>query len=178
MRIRFWASTALVAALSAASARAQPSLRTASGKLLTASAAKAQTIFSLPKSSKGTSRLRVERDATVAMDEAPVSLKLVGEIPGSVLILVDAYASIPGAMSYCQAGRESFLRVLSVSGKRPIETYRTKLESCRENLELASPGMEWIPETRTLKVHWLSAPGKPGKPEDRFLKIGADGKPQ
>jgi hypothetical protein len=177
MRIKFWASTLLVAAAcSVVSAGAQQSVRLASGKLLTASAVNAQTIFALPKPSGGASRLRVERDATVAAGQAPSSLKLVAEIPGSVLILVDTYPSIPGGLSYCQAGQESFLRVLSISGK-PIETYRTKLESCRDNLELASPGLEWLPEARTLDIHWLSAPGRAGKPEDRTLKIGVDGKP-
>ncbi|MGD0571133.1 MAG: hypothetical protein ABSA78_22265 [Candidatus Sulfotelmatobacter sp.] len=179
MRIKFWASTLLLAAaFGPATVWAQRSLQLASGKLLTASAANSQTIFTLPEPSGGTSRLRVARDATVAEGQAPVSLKLVAEIPGSVLILVDTYPSIPGGMSYCQAGEESFLRVLSISGKRPNETYRTKLESCRDNLELASPGLEWLPETRTLEIHWLSAPGKVGKPEDRALKIGADGKTQ
>lgn len=179
MRIKFWASALLLAAaFSAVSVRAQQSLQLASGKVMTASAVNEQTIFVVPKLSGGTSQLHVERDAAVAPGQVPVSLKLVAEIPGSVLILVDAYPSIPGGMSYCQAGQESFLRVLSISGKRPTETYRTKLESCRDNLELASPGLEWSPETRTLKIHWLSAPGKVGKPEDRGLKIAPDGKPQ
>jgi hypothetical protein len=62
----------------------------------------------------------------------------VAEIPDSILIVVDAYYSIPGGMSYCQAGQESFLRVVSFSGKHPVETYRVKLESCRDNIELVS----------------------------------------
>lgn len=180
MRIKFWVSGLLVAALCAVTAWAQQSLRLASGKSLTAYVVqnKEQTIFTVPKPSGGTSRVHVERDATVAAGQAPVSLKLVAEIPDSMLILIDSYQSIPGGMSYCQAGEESFLRVLSISGKRPVETYRTKLESCRDNLELASPGLEWSPETKTLDIHWLSAPGKGGKPEDRALKIGEDGKPR
>jgi hypothetical protein len=135
-------------------------------------------VFSIPKPGGGTSRLRVERDATVTEGVNPASLKLVAEIPGSALILTDTYPSIPQGMSYCQAGQEVFLRVVTVSGKRPVETYRTKLESCRDNIELASPGLEWTPETRTLEIHWLSAPGGADKPEDHTLKIRPDGKPE
>jgi hypothetical protein len=176
MRIKFWASVLLVTA--AVRASTQQSVPLASGKLLTASVVNARTIFTVPKSAGGTYRLRVERDATVAADVAPASLRLVAEIPGSALILVDAYTSIPGGISYCQAGEESFLRVIAISGKHPVETYRTKLESCHDNLELASPGLRWSPETKTLDIYWLSSPGNVGKPENRALRIGTDGKPE
>jgi hypothetical protein len=176
MRIKFWASVLLVG--TAVSASAQRSVSLASGKLLTASVDKARTLFTVPKPPGRTYRLHVERDATVAADMAPASLKLVAEIPGSAVILVDAYPSIPGGISYCQAGEESFLRVIAISGKHPVETYRTKLESCRDNLELASAGLTWSPETKTLDIQWLSAPGNGGKPENRTLKIGVGGKPQ
>ena len=79
-------------------------------------------------------------------------------------------------MSYCQAGEERFLRVIEIASKRPTETYRVKLESCRDNIELASPGLKWSPETKSLNIHWLSAPGQIGKSEDRTLTIGTDGK--
>jgi hypothetical protein len=176
MRIKFWASVLLVCAIIGASA--QQSVPLVSRKLLTASVFNARTVFTVPRRAGRASLLRVERDATVAPDKAPSSLKLVAEIPGSALILVDTYPSIPGGISYCQAGEESFLRVLTISGKHPVESYRTKLESCRDNIELASPGLRWSPETKTLDIHWLSGPGNVGKPENRTLKIAAEGKPQ
>lgn len=176
MPTRFWVEGILFFSLSLC-AHAQGQVRLSSGKAVTYSASGAQTVFFIPGADGRKSRLRVERDATVDTSAKPASVTLVGEIPGSALILIDAYQSIPGGMSYCQAGEERFLRVISISGKKPVETYRLKLESCRDNIELASPGLEWSAETRSLSIHWLSAPGKVGKAEDRTIKIGADGKP-
>ncbi len=174
MRIKFSASALLLAA--GLSVWAQEPVQLASGKALTFSTAGARTVFSIPKATGRTGRLYVERDATVAEGANPTSVKLVAEIPGAALILVDTYPSILGAMSYCQAGQEAFLRVVAISSKRPVETYHIKLESCRDNIELASPGLNWTPETKTLDIHWLSAPGGAGKPENRTLKIRPDGK--
>jgi len=157
---------------------AQESVQLASGKQLTFSASGNRTVFSIQRATGEARRLLVERDATVAENVNPASVKLVAEIPGSALILVDTYPSLPAGMAYCQAGQESFLRVIAVSRRRPVETYRTKMESCRDNIELASPGLKWTPETRTLNIHWLSAPGSAGKLEDRTLKIRRDGKPE
>jgi hypothetical protein len=174
MRIKFWASALLVVTV-AVNAPAQKSVALASGKMLTAAVVNGRTVFTIPRPIAGTSRLRVRRDANVAADKAPSSLRLVAEIPDGGMIVVDTYPSIPGGMSYCQAGEESFLRVIAFVHQHPVETYRTKLESCRENAELASPGLQWSADTNTLEIHWLSAPGT-GKPEDRALKIGANGK--
>ena len=173
MPTKFSASALLLAA--GLSVWAQEPVQLASGKAFTFSAAGARTVFSIPKATGGTGRLYVERDATVAEGANPSSVKLVAEIPGAALLLVDTYPSIPGAMSYCQAGQEAFLRVVAIS-KRPVETYHIKLESCRDNIELASPGLNWTPETRTLDIHWLSAPGSAGQPGNRRLKIRPDGK--
>jgi len=57
----------------------------------------------------------VERDANVAKDATPEKIRIVGVIKGIAIILVDTYRSIPGGMSYCQAGSESFLRVVSIA---------------------------------------------------------------
>jgi hypothetical protein len=113
----------------------------------------------------------------VAKGEKPTSVKVVAEVSGSALILTDTYVSLPGGMSYCQAGEERFLRIIAISGKKPVETYHVKIESCRDNVELASPGIQWSSETKRLDIHWLSAPGEAGKPRDLTLRIGADGKP-
>lgn len=174
MRTRFWVSSLVLAACLSISAA--DSVQLASGKAITYSSSDGTTVFFIPKSGGGTSPLSVQRDATVAKDSKPTSVKLVAQVSNSAIVLIDAYPSIPGGMSYCQAGEERFLRVLAISGKRPSETFHLKLESCRENIELASPGLKWSPETNNLSIRWLSAPGQTGKREDRRLKISAKGK--
>lgn len=120
--------------------------------------------------------LNVDRDSTVASEVEPSDLMVVGTIKSSVIILVDTYPSVPGGMSYCQAGEERFLRVISMSKKTAIETLRIKAESCRNNIELASPGIEWFPKSSILRVHWLQGPSLKQKPEELKVWIGADGK--
>lgn len=120
--------------------------------------------------------LSVQRDATVAAQASP-TVKVIGEIDGSAIILLDTYPSIPGGMSYCQAGEEQFLRIISLAKHPPAETLRVKTGSCRENIELQSPGIEWQPESSTLRITWLQGP-KGGHPEVRVLHIGTDGTPQ
>ena len=119
-----------------------------------------------------------EYDATVLKGTKPRKIKIVGEVKNSAVVLVDTYPSIPGGMSYCQAGEESFLRVVSLAKKTPVETFRTKLESCRDNIELASPGLVWSAESATLVIHWLQGPTSPGQAEKRTLIIDAQGKTQ
>ena len=175
MRISFWVSLLIVA--TGLSAPAQGPVPLASGKLLTSAASGDRTVFSIPKPAGGKFKLSVSRDTTVAKGARPVSVKLVAEIPNSILIVSDVYSSISGGLGYCQAGKETFLRVISISGKLPVETFRVNLESCRENIELASPGVNWRAQSRTLEIHWLSAPGSVGKSEDRAVIIGPEGKP-
>ena len=121
--------------------------------------------------------LSVERNSTVSPNFKPIDITIVGEVQGSVVILVDTYPSIPGGLSYCQAGKERFLRVISISKKPPEETIRVKLASCRDNIELGSPGIEWVRESSTLRIHWLQGPVSRQKPEELTVRIGSDGKP-
>ena len=116
-------------------------------------------------------RVVAERDSTVLADAKPQSIEKVAEVKDIAVVVVDTYPSIPLGLSYCQAGQERFLRVISLREKRPRETSRLKLESCRENIELASPGLEWAPNTSTLTIHWLQGPGTQ-KPESRKLDVG------
>lgn len=51
--------------------------------------------------------------------------------------------------------------------------HRIKLASCRQNIELGSPGLEWRPESSTLDIEWLSGPTKPGEPAELTLRIGS-----
>jgi len=134
-----------------------------------------RTLLSIRTGTGPRRALRVRRDATVSPTAEPTSVRVIGELEGAAVILVDTYPSIPGGMSYCQAGEESFLRVISVRRSPPVETFRAKVGSCREDIELASPGIEWAAGSATLRIHWLSGPT--GKPETRTVRIGSDGKP-
>ena len=117
-------------------------------------------------------------DATVLKNSKPGEIRIVGEVKHVAVVLIDTYPSIPRGMSNCQAGEESFLRVVSLVKKTPVETFYTKLESCRDNIELASPGLAWSAESTTLVIHWLQGPTSPGQAEMRTLVIDAQGKTQ
>jgi hypothetical protein len=110
-------------------------------------------------------------DGTVAAGVPPTDVKIVAELEGTLLI-VDTYNSLPGGMSYCQSGEESFLRVVSTASGVLEETTRVKLSSCRQNIELGSPGLEWQQGSSTLQLRWLSGPGTRGVPAELTLRIG------
>ena len=123
-------------------------------------------------------KLWLTRDATVARRARPTAVEVVGELKATAIVLLDTYPSVSGgSMSYCQAGEERFLRVISIVKPLPRETFRVKVVSCRDNVELASPGIEWQPASATLRIHWLQGAAPKGMPEERTLVIGRDGKP-
>lgn len=177
MRIAFWASAALVALLSGSPVEAKDAIPLPSGGTVCFGASRSKTKLTI-RTPEGTRYVvRVERDATVAPRSAPSRLAILGEIKGTAILFVETYPSIPGGMSYCQAGEEQFLRIVSIVRKPAVETYQVKLASCRENIELASPGVEWHPESSRLVIHWLQGPEKNQKPAELTLQIGADGRP-
>ncbi len=137
MRTKSWASLLLLLPVIAA---AQQSITLASGGTITASNSSARTVFKFRGPGSAKASVTVKRDGTVAAEAGPPNLKLIAEIAGSAILLTDTYPSRPGGLSYCQAGEEQFLRVFTISDKRPVETYQVKLASCWDNLELASPG--------------------------------------
>jgi hypothetical protein len=110
-------------------------------------------------------------DASIAPGES-VSAKELGEAP-SVVAIVDTYPSLMGGMSYCQAGEEKFLRIFSTAKAKPAETFRLKVASCRDNLELADGGLQWNGDAHTISIDWLMGPS--GHKETRELRVEADG---
>jgi hypothetical protein len=116
------------------------------------------------------------RDSTVSPDAEPGGVDVLAELPGTAIVLVDRYPSVPAGLSLCQAGEEQFLRVVSIIDGGATETLTTKVASCRDNLELAEPGLQWDASAATLRINWLTGPT--GKPEVRAIRIGADGRPQ
>jgi hypothetical protein len=177
MRIVYSVSALLLVIFACASTHADDSVLLSSGGSIHYSTENSKTRLDIRIPTGMRYALSVARDSTVSPKAKPTGVKVVGEIKGSVIILVDTYPSVPGGMSYCQAGEERFLRIISISTKRPKETFRVKLESCRDNLELASPGIEWVPESSTLHIHWLLGPAGKGTPEERTILIGPDGRP-
>jgi hypothetical protein len=154
-------------------AAAEPAVEYAGGSIAYG-ARGANTILSISTTTGHHYQLQLARDSTVAPAVPPRSLQILGQVASKLIILTDAYPSIPGGMSYCQAGEEKFLRVIRLSAASAVEKYRTKLESCRQNLELATPGVEWRSTSRTLTVHWLSGPGGIGQAQTLMINIHAN----
>jgi hypothetical protein len=176
MRNAFWVSAGLLACLACSVSR--PGVPPAA----TAGGAPSAPAPQVPTKSDNTVQIRTQAgatysvsfdvDGTVAPGSGPTNVRVVAELEGTLLI-VDTYSSLPGGMSYCQAGEESFLRVLSTASAVPEETARVKLSSCRQNIELSSPGLEWQPNSSTLHLRWLTGPGTRGAPAELTLRIGA-----
>lgn len=120
----------------------------------------------------------LDRDKFVLPGADALNVRVIGEVKHGAIVLTDTYPSRPAGMSLCQAGEERFLRVITLSRHSGRETLRLKLESCRENLELASPGLEWQQEPPLVRIHWLAGPSKSGSPERRVIRIGHDGRPR
>jgi hypothetical protein len=172
----FWVSAGLLALFSCGVSRSGSTPANSGNVTPTASSAPAtvdsQNKIEIRTQSGATYSVLFHVDGTVAPGSAPTDVKVVGELEGTLLI-VDTYGSIPGGMAYCQAGEESFLRVVSTASEIPEETSRVKLNSCRQNIELGSPGLEWQPSTSTLRLQWLSGPGPRGAPAELTLRFGA-----
>ncbi|MGP8247815.1 MAG: hypothetical protein ACLQVN_25290 [Bryobacteraceae bacterium] len=171
--MQFWVSLLAVAGAFAASSANSVALP--SGGSIQYSPARSKTRFAIRTKQGRRYQVSVARDGTVAPRTSPSEVKLVADLKGAAWILTDTYASIPGGMSYCQAGEERFLRVLGIAHGSARETLQVKLASCRDNIELADPGIEWNAETNTLRIHWLSAPK--GQPNERTIRLAPDGTP-
>ena len=143
-----------------------------SGQTLTCRSSTKVTVCSIGAGASGGSSFSLEQDKDIRPGSA-VSLKLIGQTDHAI-VFVDSYPSRPGGLQLCQAGRESFLRVVSTATRRPTETFHTKLESCHENHQLALDGLLWDAGSRSLRVHWLQSP-RDGKEAKETLHIDAAG---
>jgi hypothetical protein len=170
MRIKFWASLLLSAAPLAA---AQQPLTLTSGATITATGTPSHTLLHFHGAKQQV--VSLQRDATIARGSISPKLKLLGDLPDVAVILTDTYPSRPAGLSRCQAGEEQFLRVITTSGPRPVETLHLKLASCRDTIELSEPGLLWSADTRTLQIQWLTPPA--GQPKDRTVTLTATGQP-
>jgi hypothetical protein len=148
----------------------QPSLEFQGGSIAY-DAHGARTILSITMADGKRYQISLARGANVARGTPPREVMVIGQLDASAIILTDTYPSIPGGLSYCEAGEEKFLRVISLSGSSATQRYQTKLESCRQNLILATPGVEWQSDSHTLAIHWTSGRKGIGQPETLTLKV-------
>ncbi len=173
----FWVSALLLASLPCVADQALAGDQTAGAAAIRASADRGKTRLEIKGSTGQTYRVSVLRDATVAPSAVPSTVAVIGEVKGRALVVVDTYPSVPAGLSRCQAGEEQFVRVIALARKPARQTYRAKTLSCRDNIELASPGLTWEPATSTLRIAWLLGPTRPGSPETHVVRITADGQP-
>lgn len=174
MRIACWTSVLFSAACTGNNDKARVTEH-ARSSVVTAHTDHGRTVLDI-RSGGASHVLAVARDTTVASNAAPMGATVVGEIAGKVVVVADNYPSVAGGMSYCGAGVERFLRVLSIAPTPPVETYRLKLASCRENIELASDSILWQSDSAALRVHWLAGPNATHATQVMMLQIGNDGR--
>jgi uncharacterized short protein YbdD (DUF466 family) len=121
----------------------------------------------------------VKRDPYVLFSDDAERVKVVGYIKDTAVILLDTYQSKPNGTSNCQAGEEQFLRIISIKGSQPVETFKMKTSSCYENIEMNTDGeqdggIEWLPELSTLRIHPL---GSGGNDIIHTIRIDSEGRP-
>lgn len=116
--------------------------------------------------------LVVTRDSVVPAAARPEQAQLLGTLGDTVAIVADSYRSrLNQGSGQCGAGEERFLRVVRLVPRPAKETYRTKLASCWNDIELQTEsGVQWSPASGELQIRWLLGP----VPTLR-LQIDADG---
>jgi hypothetical protein len=149
-----------------------------SGEILQAHTQTGQTILKIIPPKAAPLTLALGRDSTVSVSEPVYALNIIGDIPGSALVESDTYWSMPGGLSMCQSGQEQFLRVITITKHKAREALRLKIGSCINNVQLASPGIQWSPKTGLLQIHWLLGPDGKEQPDDQTYRITETGQVQ
>ncbi len=149
-----------------------------SGEILQAHTQTGQTILKIIRPKAMPLTLALGRDSTVGPSEQVYALNVIGDIPGNALIESDTYWSTPGGLSMCQSGQEQFLRVITMARQTAREALRLKIGSCINNVQLASPGIQWSPKTGLLQIHWLLGPDGKEHPDDQTYRITQTGQVQ
>lgn len=75
---------------------------------------------------------------------------------GPFLLLADSYASRPQAMSRCQAGHETWLRLIDTRTRS--ERWSKRVESCLHDIQPGDPIAEWVGAGDSFTVNLLSEP--------------------
>jgi urea transport system substrate-binding protein len=125
-------------------------------------------------SSAGQSVLRLPQDDKIAANQPTASLRVIGELVHA-FVIIDSHPARSGGLSYCQAGNEDLLRVVSTAAAALTQTFALKVASCWDNIELSTPDIEWRPNQSELIIHWFHPPNGSRQPEDRRLRLSPDG---
>ena len=86
---------------------------------------------------------------------------------GAFLLLTDSYASRGQGMSRCQAGRETWVRVIDTRTR--LERWNKRVESCLHDIQPGEPPAVWTGEGADFTINMLSAPSL-------HVSVGADGR--
>lgn len=117
--------------------------------------------------------LWVAPDRYVSSNSAISKVDIIAEVSPQLFVIVDTLASRPLGLSMCQAGTERTVRVVKIVARKPVEQSKLKVESCRQGIELANPGLVWDPAHSTLLVRWIIAPGEPRGSKQLMFSIPA-----
>src|SRR3954471_17183360 len=109
------------------------------GTVQAAAAGPGKTRLSFARTPSRPASLVVSRDAVVPAAAQPQAAAIVGRVGDDVVIVTDDYRSrLNLGGGQCGAGEERFLRVIRLAPKPAQETYRVKLASCWDDIELQS----------------------------------------
>lgn len=78
-----------------------------------------------------------------------------GGARGRYLLVIDSYASRPQGLSRCQAGQESWARLIDLRTKREI--YHRLVESCLTNVEPGDPPARWTADGQGITLDLVSS---------------------
>jgi hypothetical protein len=123
----------------------------------------------VPAGRAGTVSVRVTVDrATINMsgDGNPHSVKVVGQNGDHVVELLDAYPSKPQGMSRCQAGSETWFRIIDTAARKQL--YSRLVDSClNDQVQAADPLITRSDDGSKVTLHGLYS--------SVTVAIGADG---
>ncbi len=97
----------------------------------------------------------VRLDETTVARDAPRNIKVLAR-HGSLIALSDTYTSKPQALGRCQAGEETWFRVIDT--KAPAERYARLVDSCLTSRQWGDPPITVSSNGATITLNLLSEP--------------------
>jgi len=163
MPIAYWNKPATVLIFCLSPAAGQERIPLPQGGAASLRRYRDQITLTVTPSGHGPMMLVLQRDPSISRKARSGRLEILRQVGVSTLVIRDTHPSTPGGMSHCQAGEESFLRIIDWSDGTLRERLKLKLESCIDSLELATDGLHWSEDGTVLDLTWLaSSPETPG----------------
>lgn len=103
----------------------------------------------------GRAVIKVTVDATSVSKDGPRDIKLFAR-HGSLVALSDSYPSKPRGTSLCQAGSETWFRVIDTSARK--ERYARLVDSCRTDTQWGDPPVSIARGGAEITLNLLSEP--------------------